>query len=149
MPEGGEVVLRDQKPNRTNLADSLDGVTPEEWWQLLNQRVYLFPSETPLKGLLKSYSDRGFSQEVITFETAKLLGPVADRVEVASVNAGVFPRASGRTRGIGTFQTLAGAEFPVAKVKEVTVVGHLPVPETAVVKVVSHAPDGVTRRLWP
>lgn len=146
---GGGAVLRDQKPNRINLADSLDGVTPEEWWDLLNRRVYLFPSEPPLMKLVRSYADRGFGQEVITFDTARLLGPVAERVEVAAVNAGVFPRASGRTRGITTFQRLGDAEYPVTKIKEVTVVGHLPVPESAVLKVVSHGPDGITRRLFP
>lgn len=145
----GGAVLRDQLRTRSDPSASLDGVTAEEWWAILNGRVYLFCREAPLRDLVASYGARGFDQDVIKFHSGRLLRPVADLVEVTTVNAGVFPRTKGPSRGRGTFIALADFSRAGTAVKEVTVRGVVPVDEGAVFSVVRHGADGVTRRLWP
>lgn len=142
-------MLRDQLLTRRDPAPYLDGVTVEEWWELVNGRVYFFSQERPLKRLLASYAERGYGQEVIKFRTEALLAPVAASVEVTTVNAGVFPRQAGPCRGRMTFIPLS--DFPASDwsdIKEVTVSCPVPVSEEAIHSVVDHGPDGSARRLW-
>src|SRR5207248_682261 len=47
---GGEV-LRDQVTTRRDPTPYLDGVTADDWWALVNTRVYLFCREAPLQKL--------------------------------------------------------------------------------------------------
>lgn len=145
----GGVVLRDQLRTRSDPTASLDGVTADEWWAILNGRVYLFCREAPVRAFVASYLARGLDQDVIKVRSEELLRPVADLVEVTTVNAGVFPRTKGRSRGRGTFVALADFSMAIKTVKEVTVRGVVPVDEGAVLSVLRHGADGMVQPLWP
>ena len=122
--DGSEVTLRDQVCSRADPTSSLDGITPAEWWNLINSRVYFFQTEDGADKLRVAYLSQGHAQEVLKIRTQAALQPVADDVEVTTVNAGVFPRTKGPSRGPSTFMPLA--DFPVAdvkKIREVTVAG--------------------------
>jgi len=145
----GVAVLRNQVPNRTDLAPYLDGITVAEWWEMLNSRSYFFADEVALDRLVESYAKQGIAQEVISFQTRRLLSPVVDHIEVSTVNAGVFPRATGPTRGRSTFQPLAEYSGLATKLKELTVTTTVPVTDAAVMKVVRFTPGQDPVRIWP
>jgi len=145
----GEAMLRDQVPNRKDPEPYLDGVTVPEWWQLLNSRSYFFADEVGLERLVEHYAKQGITQEVISFQTRRLLATVADQVEVSTVNAGVFPRTTGPSRGRSTFQPMAEFSGVITKIKEVTVTATVPIVDQAVVKVVRITPGQDSVRIWP
>jgi hypothetical protein len=128
-----KVTLRDQKVSRKDPGPCLDGITPEEWWTVVNSRSYLFCRARDTERLVASYLGRGYDQEVLTFDTAGLLARCAGSVEVTTVNAGVFPRKTGVTRGRWTFVPLAEFDAHLgSKIKEVTVTSEIEVPPSAV-----------------
>lgn len=145
----GAVVLRNQVPKRRDLAPSLDGISVEDWWVLVNSRSYFFANERDVEKLLASYNHRGEVQEAIKFFSRPLLEPVAAHIEVSTVNAGVFPRQAGPSRGRSTFQPLVDFTADPRTIKEITVTCPVPIDEGAVMKVIRHAPDGAPVRLWP
>lgn len=146
---GGAIVLRDQVRSRTDPPASLDGVSPSQWWRLINGRVYFFPREADAERLVTAYLSKRRPQEVIKFRTTPALEDVATSVEVATVNAGVFPRHSGPSRGQATFVPLG--QFPHTQVSamEITVIERVPVRSRAVISVVRWDPDGARTRLFP
>jgi hypothetical protein len=146
---GGGVVLRNQVPNRKDPGPYLDGITVAEWWELLNSRSYFFADQVALDRLVDSYAKQGIGQEVITFQTRRLLSPVAEHIEVSTVNAGVFPRATGPSRGRSTFQPLSEFSGEAGKIKEITVTTTVPIEESAVMKVVRFTPGEDPVRIWP
>lgn len=144
------VTLRDQKRTRRDPTPCLEDLTPAEWWRLVNGRVYLFVREAGATDLVGSYLRRGHPQEVLKLRTTALLAPLADKVEVTTVNAGVFPRTKGPSRGRSTFVALgAHPNTAATKIREVTVTEPVPVPERAVVSVVRHHLDGHRSRVHP
>lgn len=145
----GPATLRNQVLSRKDPEPYLDGVTVAEWWQLVNGRSYFFVNPDDLQKLLDTCLEQGIGQEVITFNTRRLLADVADQVEVALVSAGTFPRTSGPARGPATFPRIDDFTGDPAKIKEVTVPVPLEITDTAIVSVVSRHPDAEPRRLWP
>ncbi len=145
----GPVVLRNQTLSRKDPEPYLDGVTVAEWWQLVNGRSYLFVDQDDLQKMLDSYLAQGLAQEVIAFNTRRLLTDVADQVEVSLVSAGTFPRTAGPSRGPATFPRIDAFTGDPAKIKEVTIPVPVAITDTAVISVVSRHPDEDPRRLWP
>lgn len=141
--------LREQTCNRPDPSPYLDNMTVPEWWTLLNSRSYYFVDREAVDRLVEASLERGIAQEIITFETRRLLGPVADHIEVTTINASVFPRATGPARGRGTFQPLADYAGLPTKIKEVTVTVPIEVSDAAVVSVVSQAPGLDPVRIFP
>lgn len=109
-PDYGTAVIRDQKPMPPeSLQDVLIGVTPQEWYEFLNNKVFFWSSQDRLQRLLKAVAYRQRSHTVITVDTRALVEKHADRITLSTMNSGVslFDR---RKRGLSTFQTLD--EFP-------------------------------------
>ena len=102
-----------------------------------------------LDRMVEASLERGIAQEVITFETRRLLAPVADHVEITTINASVFPRATGPARGRSTFQPLADYAALATKIKEVTITVPVQVADAAVVSVVTQAPGLDPVRIFP
>ena len=144
-----DATLRNQAPNRKDPAPYLDGVTVEEWWQLVNGRSYFFPTREDADKMIETNLEQGHSQEVLTFETRRLLGPVADSIHVSTVSAGVFPRTAGPARGHGTFQRLADYTGPSLKIREISVTETVPMLDAAVISVVAMAPGETPVRVFP
>lgn len=148
LPDG-EATLRHQAPNRKDPAPYLDGISVEEWYQLLNGRSYLFVNREDVDKLVNTCLELGIGQEVATFQTRRLLSPVAEHVQVNTVNASTFPRAGGPVRGPKTFLSLPDYAGLPTKIKEVTVTVPIPIEDSAVISVVRFAPDEPNVRIFP
>lgn len=127
VPGIGVVTLRDQKPmdeGRLQFA-LIDGTTPEEWYELINGRVFFWAKEGRLLGLLNAKHYRALEHDVLTIDTASLLAAHAARVQLCHMNSGnTFPIP--HHRGRGTFRLIADypvrkSGLPVKEVVEVTV----------------------------
>lgn len=148
--DGLAVTLRDQVSSRADPSPCLDGITPAQWWSLVNGRVYFFRRKDDATKLLDVYLSQGHAQEVVRVRTKAALEAVAGQVEVTTVNPGTFPRTKGPSRGPATFVPLA--DYPVAaaaKVQEVTVTVSVPLPSPAVFSVVGHDERTGSTRLFP
>src|SRR5262245_11051853 len=81
----GSVVVRDQKPmSDSGLRRSLrDGLTPEDWYRLLNGQVFFWVSKSRLLTMLGARAYRDLRQTVLIVDTASLLERHAHKVTLA------------------------------------------------------------------
>lgn len=99
-PKYGAAYIRDQKPmsDRGLQRALLDGLTPSDWYRLLNRRVFFWVSEDRLRTMMNARAYRGLRKTILTVDTAPLLKRHARRVELAPINSGAtkpFPRSRG------------------------------------------------------
>jgi uncharacterized protein DUF7002 len=142
--DGVDAVIRDQQVMaRSHIGDHLDGITVEDWLELVNGRVFFFARQKDLTTLLGRYGAEG--QDVLTFDTAKLLVAAGGRAEVATVETAA-PVAWQKCpcRGIDTFESLARYRGPVADIEEITVVDGVADVTRLVRRVVRHHGRGGT-----
>lgn len=110
----GQIILRDQKPMAPErLAMGLqDGITPSEWYRLLNGKVFMWAEEERLFKLLKARHYRKLEHDVLTIDTASLLKQHAAAVWLCPMNSGnTFPVP--HRRGADTFQRIS--DYPCGK----------------------------------
>ena len=101
----GQVLIRDQKPmTDATLAPVLDGMTPAEWYALLNERVFFWVGEDRLQGLLGAYRHR--DNLVLVLDSARVMARHAGQTTLSTINSGYSRRWAVR-RGRETFQPLA------------------------------------------
>ncbi|UWQ21962.1 DUF7002 family protein [Jannaschia sp. W003] len=137
LPDGTPVQVTDNAPlSFAKLAPALDdGLRPEAWLAMLNDRAFLWPDRRLAARNLRARKRLGYRSEWHGFDTLALLAPVWDRAEIAPINSGATVRAPAR-RGLSTFAPLAtldwerwrrarGRKAP-DKVKEVTIRGGAP-----------------------
>jgi hypothetical protein len=127
----GTVVLRDQKPmsERRLRPALLDGMTPQQWYKLINSRVFFWVKEQRLHGLLTAAEYVDSEHDVLTVDTASLLSAHAKRVRLCHMNSGntlPFPQARGRH----TFKRITdypatSTGKPTKEVVELTVESHV------------------------
>jgi hypothetical protein len=105
-------VIRDQKPMTDSaLAKCLTGgMTPEEWFRILNKRVFFWPSRDRLHGLLNARAYRGRPQTVLTVDTASLVAAHRGRIELSPINSGATIY-NPQPRGRSTFRSIADYPF--------------------------------------
>ncbi len=111
-------VVRDNKPlNERKLARALqDGLTPPDWYRLLNARVFLWLSRERLLRLLGAQAYRDEAHDVIEVESAPLLAAHRSRVTLSPINSGATgPFAA--PRGLDTFRTIEA--YPYAERRRV------------------------------
>ena len=88
-PQFGTVVIRDQAPMRESaLEKCLDGISPREWYELLNRKAFFWASEARVKTLLRARLYRNDEHDVITVDTASLISHHARRVTLSPINSG-------------------------------------------------------------
>lgn len=106
------IVLRDQKPMppaRLSLG-LLDGITPTDWYKLLNAKVFMWAEEHRLLGLLNARHYRNLEHDVLTIDTASLLAEHADDIWLCHMNSGnTFPIP--HHRGATTFRRIP--DYPI------------------------------------
>lgn len=134
-PVYGRAVLRDQKPmDDAGLARCLrDGLTPADWYRLLNGRVFLWPSEDRLRRLLHARPYRGRAHDVIMLDAAPLVRAYRDRIELCPINSGAT-KPFAQPRGRDTFLPIAACPFAQwrgrrkagERVVEITIPGGIP-----------------------
>lgn len=109
----GIAVVRDQKPmSESKLAASLrGGLTPRDWYRLLNERVFFWLTEERLNTLLAARAYRDREHTVLTVDSASLLSRHAEQVFLAAMNTG-NTQPFAHPRGRSTFQPLA--TYPLA-----------------------------------
>jgi len=99
-PRHGRAVIRDQKPmSEGALRKCLDGVTPREWYECLNGKVFFWLSAERLERLLTARAYRDTAHCVLTAKTAALVGRHLGRITLSPINSGstIFnPQPRGR-----------------------------------------------------
>ena len=114
--ERGKAVLRDNKPiTDSKLAGALqDGITLEEWYRLLNGKVFFWLTNGRLVGFLNARSYRDRPHNVITIRTADLLARDSAKVWLSPMNTGTTAPIA-HPRGRNTFMRIADFPFEERK----------------------------------
>ena len=116
-PRHGRAVVRDQKPiDDAGLVRCLqEGLVPEDWYRLLNARVFMWLTRDRLLRLLTARPYRTMEHDVLELDAAPLVAVYRDRITLSPINSGAtkpFPRA----RGADTFLPIA--DYPYASWRE-------------------------------
>ena len=104
----GSITLRDQKPmSDERLTWCLqDGLSPEDWYQILNEKVFFWAEKARLLRLLGARAYRSEEHDVLTIDAAPLVRKYVDKIRLAHMNTGnTFPYPA--KRGRNTFKTIA------------------------------------------
>lgn len=109
-PTYGHAVIRDQKPIiESKLTAALQGCTPQEWYKLLNSRVFFWLTPERLYKLLSAREYRNKPHTVLTLETFPLARDMEASITLSRMNSGnTLPIA--HPRGPNTFQPMK--EYP-------------------------------------
>ncbi len=107
-------VIRDQGPmTDARLAMCLrDGLSPKDWYEILNRRTFFWLSRPRVRRLLKAKAYRNLEQTVLTIDTAGLVAAHRDRVRLSPINSG-STLFTPQPRGHATFRRIA--DFPFAE----------------------------------
>lgn len=85
----GRAVIRDQKPMREPaLQACLRGMTPRQWYKLLNRHVFFWVTEERLVTLLNARAYRAREHTVITVDTRRLVAAHGSRIFLSPINSG-------------------------------------------------------------
>ena len=124
----GRFVLRDQIPMRdAALSKCLDGISMNDWYRLLNERVFLWATRKRVETLLAARAYRKTEHLIITVDSASFLESYADQLDLSAINSGATLYVPPK-RGIFTFSALAEFEKSngLKPVVEVTVKYSIP-----------------------
>jgi hypothetical protein len=109
---GATAVIRDNIPLREQfLTQCLTDMTAQEWYELLNGKVFFWLSQERLNTLLRARAYRDRPHDVITIDTRLLVERELDRITLAPINTGatLYPTAS--PRGSHTFKSIV--DYPL------------------------------------
>jgi hypothetical protein len=140
---GEPMVLRDQGRllTRRDLQSIFgDGLTVEEWVQILSQRLYYFGCQREMQPFLDKYTSRG-GQDVMQVHTSQLVQRLGSRIGLAAQNTGAIARVRTPQKLSDTFQTIRRFDRP-KPVRVITAVGGVPDLYEMIHVVVRHRPDG-------
>ena len=106
-PELGKAFVRDNKPmQEKTLERCLTGMTPREWYEVLNRRVFFWVDEKRLIKLLGARAYRDRPHLVLEIDTAELLRRHSDRVSISPINSGATFTMKPAPRGPDTFKRI-------------------------------------------
>ena len=112
-PQHGKAVIRDQIPlNPTILARCLIDMTPDEWCETLNRRVFFWTEEERLVRLLAARAYRDRAHDVLTLDTASLVAAFEPAITLARMNTGTTVFRAPK-RGTETFRSIQDYPFEV------------------------------------
>ena len=113
-PEYGTALVRDNKPMQEKaLERCLLEMTPREWYEHLNRRVFFWVERKRLLKLLGARAYRDRPHLVLEVETAGLLKRHGERVLLSPINSGATFALGPAPRGPETFRRIA--EHPDGK----------------------------------
>lgn len=105
-------VIRDNIPMSDGALSKClqDGLTPSDWYRMLNQRTFFWLSRDRLRGLLSARAYRNKPQTILTLETRTLVEAHLERIELSPINSGstIFNPAP---RGKATFRSIADYDY--------------------------------------
>lgn len=106
-PKYGTVVIRDQKPiDEEKLRSCLKGMTPQEWYCLLNSMVFFWATEKRLYWFLGAKAYRHDPHCVITVDTRRLVEEYHARIRLSAINSGSTLSDPLPVRGRNTFKSI-------------------------------------------
>jgi hypothetical protein len=106
-PRYGVALVRDNKPmQERSLERCLHGMTPREWYEHLNRRVYFWLEWKRLLKLLGARAYRDRPHLVLEVDTAKLLEGHAEHVTLSPINSGATFAMNPAPRGPDTFRRI-------------------------------------------
>ena len=110
----GRAMLRDQQPlNEKKLKGALrDGLSPRDWYLLLNRKVFFWGPETRLKILQGARLYEAQRQTIVEIDTAQFLERYAGRVSLCYMNSG-STQPMAWDRGKDTFLPLE--DYPLSE----------------------------------
>lgn len=113
LTRGGlpDVTIRDQMPAKFLDVCLEEGVTPQEYLDALNGRVFFWVSAGRLAKLLQARLYRNLRHTVLRVDTAALLKAYPDRVQLAPYNTGSMHVPNAPKRGPRVFTDLAGYPY--------------------------------------
>jgi hypothetical protein len=107
----GPAVIRDQKPmSEKALRKCLKGMTPTQWYRLLNSKVFFWLTAERIARLLSARAYRDREHTVLTVDTAILLQNHEADVTLSPINSGSTVY-NPQPRGANTFLSLANYPF--------------------------------------
>jgi hypothetical protein len=150
-------VLRDQKPmSDTALLKCLqDGLTPRDWYELLNSHTFFWLSRDRIWRLLGARAYRGVSQTVLTINTGTLVAAHRERIRLSPINSGstimtALPRGLNMFRRIEDFpfHERARTRGPASNVIELLVEHSVPDIAEHVLAVHHCRNDQIVETIW-
>jgi hypothetical protein len=107
-----DATIRDQKPMSDRALEHCltGGLTPPDWYRLLNGKVFFWLSEARLAKLLAAKPYRARDHDVLELATAPLVAAYHDAITLSPINSGSTIRKAA-LRGPNTFQTIAGYQM--------------------------------------
>lgn len=154
----GTAVIRDNIPmDDRGLTRALIGLTPREWYQILNKRVFFWLTPERLTTLLSAGAYRGRDHCVLTIDTRGLVARHEKEISLSSMNSGCT-KPYPHPRGKDLFQRIA--DYPFEHFRRKKGGARKAVVELAVDYAVPDIMDfvesvqiqneaGVARQIWP
>jgi hypothetical protein len=106
--EFGTALVRDNKPMQEKaLGRCLYGMTPGEWYEYLNRKVFFWVERKRLLRLLGARAYRDRSHLVLEVDAAALLRRHIGGVTLSPINSGATFAMDPAPRGLGTFHRVA------------------------------------------
>lgn len=126
--QGLQICLRDQKPMEPKRLSSalMDGVTVQQWYEIINSKVFMWAQEHRLFGLLNARHYRALEHDVITIDAASLMRCHSEAAWLCHMNSGntfpvPHPRGKSTFQRISEYQTKARSVLPLKEVVEVVI----------------------------
>nr|WP_210327816.1 hypothetical protein [Mesorhizobium silamurunense] len=106
--------IRDNKPMSDSALQKClqDGLTPFQWYKILNGKTFFWLHKKRLHKLLKAKAYRDRPHTILTFDTASLVAAHRDNVLLSPINSGATIM-NPQPRGEGTFMKIA--DYPFAE----------------------------------
>lgn len=140
-PKHGKAMIRDQKPlSEKNLARCLNGCTAEEWYRVLNERVFFWLDRDRLHTLMSAAEYVGKKHTILQLDSASLVREYESQIKLAHMNTG-NTRPFPHPRSPATFRSMDAYPYPERRrfpdyfaVVELTVLGGVPDVKDFVIK---------------
>lgn len=84
------IVLRDQKPMPEDrlLKAITDGTTPQQWYELINNKVFFWAEESRLHRLLGARDYHRLEHDVLTLDSSSFIPAYAEAIWLCHMNSG-------------------------------------------------------------
>jgi hypothetical protein len=107
-----DAIVRDQKPMSDEALKKClaHGITPSDWYEILNAKVFFWLSRERLRRLLGAKAYRKHSQTVLTLDTESLVRAQRNNILLSPINSG-STIMNPQPRGHDTFLPIAQYPF--------------------------------------
>lgn len=114
-PLHGTAQIRDNKPLRANFLKCLPGTTPQQFFELLNRKVFFWVAPERLETLISARAYRKRAHDVLIVDAAALLARHVGQASLAAINSGSTLYPSAPPRGAETFVALEEFDWEKAR----------------------------------